>query len=70
MPDMAGSIEYHSRQPSNKSKYMLFHQRQKMLKPLILAEAYLLIEGRPVTRAYQDEINAALSSPDLRDHMI
>eukprot|EP00957_Ditylum_brightwellii_P183007 13939339-Ditylum_brightwellii.AAC.1 len=41
-----------------------------MFEPLLSAEAYPLIEGRPVTQTYQDEINAALSSPALQEHMI
>eukprot|EP00957_Ditylum_brightwellii_P131957 10062138-Ditylum_brightwellii.AAC.1 len=55
---------------ATQAKYRLFYRRQKKFEPLIPAEVYLLIEERPVTRAYQDEINSALSSPDLQDHMI
>eukprot|EP00957_Ditylum_brightwellii_P039048 2951196-Ditylum_brightwellii.AAC.1 len=55
---------------ATRAKYKLFYRRQKKCALLIPAEAYLLIEERPVTRAYQDEINSALSLPDLCDHMI
>eukprot|EP00957_Ditylum_brightwellii_P042120 3190100-Ditylum_brightwellii.AAC.1 len=50
---------------ATQAKYRLFHRRQKTFEPLLAAEAYLLIEGRLVTQVYQDEINSALSSPDL-----
>ena len=55
---------------ATRAKYKLFKRRQQKCALLLPVEAYLLIEDRPVTRAYQDEINSALSSPDLCDHMI
>ena len=67
---MAGTTEYNCRQLGNKSKIQTIPKTTKKCALLLPAEAYLLIEDQPVTRAYQDEINSALSLPDLCDHMI
>jgi hypothetical protein len=55
---------------ATKAKYRVYNKRQQQNLLLDPAEAYLLIGKKPVTRAYKDNINSALTSPELRKHML
>ena len=55
---------------ATQAKMILFQRRRKTFEPLLPAEVYLFIQKQPVLKSYKDEINSALSSQDLRDHLV